>query len=69
MDKGTVVRILLFALAWLNSFLASKGYETIPYIDETHVAMIVTFVVSSWGFVKHNFFGKKGKAQKEAIKK
>ncbi|MEH7116059.1 phage holin [Neobacillus vireti] len=69
MDKGTIVRVLLFVLAWVNTFLASKGYETIPHVDETHVAMAVTFVISVWGFVKHNFFGKKGKAQKEAIKK
>jgi SPP1 family holin len=68
MDKGTVVRMLLFLLAWLNSFLASKGYETIPHVNETNVAMLVTFVISAWGFIKHNFFGQKGKEQKAAIK-
>jgi SPP1 family holin len=68
MDKASIVRVLLFVLAWLNSFLASKGYKTIPYVDETHIAMAVTFVISAWGFIQHNFFGKKGQAQKEAIK-
>jgi SPP1 family holin len=67
-DKGTVIRGLVFTLAWLNTVLASKGYETIPHVDEVHVAMAVTFVVSVWGFVKHNFFGKQGKSHKEAIK-
>jgi SPP1 family holin len=67
MDKGTVVRVLLFVLAWVNSFLASKGYHTIPYVDETHVAMAVTFLISAYGFIKHNFLGKKGIAQKAVL--
>lgn len=67
MDKATLVRIIVFALAWLNSFLASKGYETLPVVDETQVAMFVTFVISVWVFVSHNFFGKKGKKQKEVL--
>jgi SPP1 family holin len=68
MDKGTIIRGLVFALAWLNTVLASKGYETIPHVDEVHVALAVSFAASVWGFVQHNFFGKKGKSAKEAIK-
>lgn len=68
MDRKSIVRALVFGLAWLNTLLASKGYKTIPYVDEIHVAMILSFAISAYGFIKHNFYGKKGTAQKEAIK-
>jgi SPP1 family holin len=67
MDKMTIARAVVFVLAWLNGFLASKGYKTIPVIDETQVAFAIAFVVSVYTTIKHNFFGKKGKAQKQAI--
>jgi SPP1 family holin len=58
MDKGSVVRLVLLVLAWLNTFLAANGHKTIPVLDETQVALVVTAVVSVWGFVKHNFLKK-----------
>ena len=67
MDKGTLVRLVLVVLTWLNTFLVSKGYDTVPVLDETQVALGITFVVSVWGWVSHNFLGKKGAAQKEAL--
>lgn len=69
MDKGTIVRGVLFILAWINSFLASMGLKTIPVLDQSTVAMIVTFVISAYTFYKHNIFGKKGKQLKDAIMK
>lgn len=56
MDKGSLVRLVLFVLAWTNTFLVSKGYDPIPVLDETQVALGVTLVISAWGWVKHNFF-------------
>lgn len=67
MDKGTLTRIVVFVLAWVNSFLAQKGFKTIPYIDDKNVATIITLLVSAYTFVKHNFIGKKGQFIKSII--
>ena len=69
MDKMTIARAVVFVLAWLNGFLASRGYKTLPVIDETQIAFAIAFVVSLYTAVKHNFFGKKGKAQKQVLDK
>lgn len=68
MDKGSIVRAIVLAGGFVNTYLATKGYEKIPHVDETTVSLVVTGVIAVWGFVKHNFFGKKGQVQKEAIK-
>ena len=67
MDKATLVRLIVFALAWVNAALAQKGLTTLPVLDETQVAFAVTFIVSLWTAVRHNFLGKKGKIQKEVL--
>jgi SPP1 family holin len=54
-------------VANINAILAAKGLATIPVLDETVVALVVAFVINLWGFFKHNFFGKNGKAKKETI--
>jgi SPP1 family holin len=69
LDKGTIARGIVFVLAWVNSFLSSKGYKTIPVLDEQTVAMFIAFGVSAYTFYKHNFFGKKGQALKDAVVK
>lgn len=69
MDKGTIVRGLLFVLAWVNSLLASKGMKTIPVLDQSTVAFWVTFVISAYTFYKHNVFGKKVKQIEDAVVK
>jgi SPP1 family holin len=69
MDKGTVVRIILFALAWLNQFLVSKGQAPLPVLDEVVVAAIVTFIISLWTLWKNNYITPKGTAQKKALER
>jgi SPP1 family holin len=69
LDRGTVARAIVFLLAWINSFLASKGLHTIPVLDEQTVAMFIAFGVSAYTFYKHNFFGKTGQQIKDAITK
>jgi SPP1 family holin len=69
LDKNSIARLIIFILAWVNSFLASKGYKTIPVLDQATVALIIAFVVSAYTFYKHNFLGKKGKELKDAIVK
>lgn len=67
MDKNSIVRLVIFVLAWLNGLLASKGLKTIPVLDNEQVAGVIAFLVSAYTFYKHNFFGKHGKALKDAI--
>jgi SPP1 family holin len=67
MDKGSVVRAVVLALGFFNTWLAANGYEKIPHVDETSVSLVITGVVAVWGFVKHNFFGKKGAEQKAKL--
>ena len=69
MDKGTIVRGVLFILVWVNSFLASKGYKTLPIPNENQVALIITFCVSAYTFYKHNVFKKKASEIKTAVLK
>ena len=67
MDKGTIIRVVVFLAAWGNQLLVSKGYESIPGFDENNVSLVITLVVSIYAALKHNFFGKKGAEQKAAI--
>lgn len=66
MDKGAFARLIAFVLAWVNQILVSHGYHPLN-IDDTTIASIITFVVTLWGFISHNFIGQKGKAQKEVL--
>ena len=68
MDKGTIVRAIVLALGFVNTYLASKGYEKIPHVDDVTVSLVLTGAFAVWGFVKHNFFGKKGAEQKAVLK-
>lgn len=69
MDKGTVVRTVIFAITWLNLFLASKGLQPIPVLDEATVALGLTLIASVWAWFKNNYVTIKGQAQKEELKK
>jgi SPP1 family holin len=68
MDKMTIARMIVFALGWINAGLVAKGFKSIPLLDEGQVAFAIAFVISVYTTIRHNFFGKKGKKQKEAIK-
>lgn len=68
MDKGTIVRLVMMVLAYVNVLLAAHNYKTIQ-LDEKTVSVLVAIAISGYGFYKHNFFGKKGKALKDEIVK
>jgi SPP1 family holin len=59
----------LFVLAWVNSFLASNGYKTLPIPNENQVALVITFLISAYTFYKHNIFKKKASEIKTAVLK
>jgi SPP1 family holin len=68
-DKATAVKVILFALTWLNVLLVREGYNPLPIIDETTAALIVTFAISLYTTVTHVFLGKRGQAQKKQLEK
>jgi SPP1 family holin len=68
MDKGTLVRTILFALTWINTLLVSKGYTALPVISETEVALVLTLIVSVWAWFKNSYITKKGREQKAVLK-
>lgn len=55
MDQKSIVRAVIFILAWVNTALVQNHLKTIPVLDQSQVALAVSLVVSIWGFVKHNF--------------
>lgn len=67
MDRGTLVRTVLLLVAWVNTFLVSKGYETLPVISEEGIALALSFITSLWAWWKNNYVTSKGKAQKTAL--
>lgn len=54
MNKGALIRIIVFLFAWLNQYLVSKGHSPLPVLGEVEVAAIVTFVVSVWTLLADN---------------
>lgn len=54
LDKASLIRIIVFLLAWLNQYLASKGMQALPVLGEGEVAAVITFVVSVWTLLRDN---------------
>lgn len=54
MDRMALVRIIAFALVWLNQYLVQKGLQPLPVLDEQIIADLVTFIVSVWALATNN---------------
>ena len=54
-DVGSIVRTIVFILAWVNQFLATKNISPIP-VDEVTISSIITGAVSLWSWWKNNNF-------------
>lgn len=54
-DVGSIVRTIVFILAWVNQFLATKHISPIP-VDEVTISSIITGAVSLWSWWKNNNF-------------
>ncbi|MCG1121568.1 phage holin [Staphylococcus epidermidis] len=54
-DVGSIVRTIVFILAWVNQFLATKNISPIP-VDEVTISSIITGAVSLWTWWKNNNF-------------
>ena len=53
-DKGSVIRIVVFLFAWLNQYLVANGYSSLPILGEDEVAAILVFAASILTLVKSN---------------
>lgn len=54
-DVGSIVRTIVFILAWVNQFLATKHISPIP-VDEVTISTVITGVVSLITWWKNNNF-------------
>lgn len=64
-NNATTLRVTLFAITWINTFLASKGLYHIEHVDEQDVSILLAAVTSVWALYKNNNFTKEAKhAQK-----
>lgn len=54
-DVGSIVRTIMFILAWVNQFLATKHISPIP-VDEVTISSIITGAISLWTWWKNNNF-------------
>ncbi|WP_225989756.1 phage holin [Bacillus cereus] len=64
-NKGALIRIIVFVLAWLNQYLTSKGYQALPVLGEAEVAAVVTFIASVLTLINDNKVTSKTKELKE----
>ena len=67
MDKGTIVRKVALAIAWINALLAQFGLQPIPVLDEETIAYGLAFLASIWTWFKNNYITIKGKQQKKVL--
>ena len=71
MDKGSLIRTLVLAIALINQLLTASGKSPLPIEDETVdllVSSVFTVVVAIWTWWKNNYISKKGQQQKEVLK-
>lgn len=59
------IRIVLFALSWLNTYLVSIDKQPLPVVSEDQMAWFITFVISVWTMVKDNPFKRQKKPAEE----
>ncbi|MER2057230.1 MAG: phage holin [Niallia sp.] len=71
MDKGTLIRTIVLAIAFINQFLVAFGLYEIPGTEEEQTAFITaafTTIIGTIAWFKNNYVTAKGKKQKEVLK-
>lgn len=69
MDKGTIIRTVALAIAWVNMLLSNYGLQPIPVVSEDIIAAILAGAATVWTWFKNNYITWKGKQQKEVLQK
>lgn len=70
MDKGTLIRTIVLAIAFINQFLVAFGLYEIPGTEEQQTAFITavfTAVIGTIAWFKNNYVTAKGKQQKDLL--
>lgn len=72
MDKGSVIRSIVLAVALINQVLVMNGISTIPFTGEgleLFLTNAFTVVATLIAWFKNNYVTKVGMAQKKTLKK
>lgn len=71
MDKASVIRTIVLAIALINQVLTTAGKSPLPIEDQSVDVLVstgFTVVAAVWNWWKNNYVGKKGKSQAEVLK-
>lgn len=76
MDKGTLIRTIVLAIALINqvagtAVISLDEGQVVTMVDGIYllVSALVTGVASLWAWWKNNYVSKKGQAQAEVLKR
>lgn len=71
-DRGTLIRTIVLAVALINQFLTAFGLTKIPGTSDEQILVlstIFTAVTAIIAWFKNNYLTSKGKKQKEVLQK
>lgn len=71
MDKASVTRMVILAVALINQILAANNMSPIPIDDavwEQAISAVFTIGAGFYAAWKNNYIGPKGKKQKRVLK-
>ncbi len=64
----SIIRTITLVIVWINYILQKYGLHTIPILSHDEIALGLTIIVTSWGWVKNNYLTLKGRKQKAILK-
>jgi len=70
-DRGTLIRTIVLAIALINQFLIAAGLNPVPGTEDIWgevIATIFTVVAATVAWFKNNYITARGKKQKEVLK-
>lgn len=70
MDKGSLIRTVLLAIALINQLLVAFGISPLPLGDdilELFISTTYTVVIALITWWKNNYISKRGQAQKKVL--
>ncbi|MEK1828854.1 phage holin [Priestia megaterium] len=53
-DRATLIRVIVFVLAWFNQYLTANGLQPLPVLSEEAVSSVITLIVSVWTLGTNN---------------
>ena len=71
-ERGTMIRTIVLALALINQFLTAFGFTKIPVTSDEQILVVSTIITSVTAIIawfKNNYLTVKGKKQKEVLQK